>query len=33
LVDNRDKLIGVAKALLERETLDSGEFELVLIRS
>jgi cell division protease FtsH len=30
LVDNRDKLIGVAKALLERETLDSGEFKSVM---
>jgi cell division protease FtsH len=30
LTDNRDKLVGVAKALLERETLDASEFPSVL---
>ena len=30
LVENRDKLVAVAKALLDRETLDSGEFKNVM---
>jgi cell division protease FtsH len=30
LTDNKDKLVAVAKALLERETLDNGEFRQVL---
>jgi cell division protease FtsH len=30
LGDNRDKLIAVAKALLERETLDNTEFRQVM---
>ncbi|GIV85854.1 MAG: ATP-dependent zinc metalloprotease FtsH [Candidatus Roseilinea sp.] len=30
LTDNRDKLVAVAKALLERETLDANEFRAVI---
>ncbi len=30
LIDNRDKLVAVAKALLERETLDANEFRAVV---
>jgi len=30
LTDNKDKLVAVAKALLERETLDNSEFKQVL---
>ncbi|MFN4293479.1 MAG: ATP-dependent zinc metalloprotease FtsH [Thermoflexales bacterium] len=30
LIDNRDKLVAVAKALLERETLDANEFRAVI---
>ena len=30
LIDNREKLVAVAKALLERETLDANEFKAVI---
>jgi len=30
LNDNRDKLVAVAKALLERETLDGSEFKMIM---
>jgi cell division protease FtsH len=33
LIDNRDKLAAVAKALLEHETLDNSEFKSVLLRT